>query len=130
MLGFHFRHSDRDGTKLGRQVARYILAQRFKRPGIALMGRLEKELRAEESRRQCADRSTDEEAPHAGVITVTAITFDVSAEKSARKNRRLLASRRQRCVFWTVCDRLMGWSGIPAERGPNGLAARSQTFHP
>lgn len=49
------------------------------------MGRLEKELRAEEPAGKGADRSTDEEALHAGVITVTAITFDVSAEKSARK---------------------------------------------
>lgn len=30
LVGFHFRHSDREGTKLGRQVARYILARRFK----------------------------------------------------------------------------------------------------
>ena len=30
LVGFHFRHSDREGTKLGRQVARYILARRFR----------------------------------------------------------------------------------------------------
>ena len=30
LVGFHFRQSDREGTKLGRQVARYIIARRFK----------------------------------------------------------------------------------------------------
>ena len=49
------------------------------------MCRLEKELRPEQSAGERANRSTDEEATHAGVIAVTAVTLDVSAEKSAGK---------------------------------------------
>jgi hypothetical protein len=52
---------------------------------MALMCRLEKELRPEESAGERADRSTDEESLHARVIAVAAITFNVSAEKSARE---------------------------------------------
>jgi hypothetical protein len=30
LVGFHFRNSDREGSKLGRQVARHVIAHRFK----------------------------------------------------------------------------------------------------
>ena len=33
LIGFHFRTSDRDGSRLGRQVARYIIGRRFQHPG-------------------------------------------------------------------------------------------------
>jgi hypothetical protein len=33
LVGFHFRNSDVEGNRLGRQVARYIIARRFKNGG-------------------------------------------------------------------------------------------------
>ena len=46
---------------------------------------LEKKLRAEDAASDRADRSADQKAAHAGVIAVTAVAFDVRAEKSTRK---------------------------------------------
>ena len=46
---------------------------------------LEEKLRTCDAARKRADRSADEEAAHARVIAVTPITFDVGAEKAARK---------------------------------------------
>lgn len=39
LVGFHFRNSDREGSRLGRQVARHVIAQRFKHKRIADAGR-------------------------------------------------------------------------------------------
>ena len=38
LAGFHFRHSDEDGSRLGRQVARYVIARGFAQEPAGMSG--------------------------------------------------------------------------------------------
>ena len=66
---------------------------------------LEKERRAQNAASRRADRSADQEAAHAWVIAVTPITFDVGAEKAARKEPAAPRDRAGDNAFLRSCVR-------------------------